>query len=221
MIKLYDLLFELEFTSQKEFDDYSKSHKIRPSTKVTIAGVQTTAGKASLRRGLPDKPYVNIFNREADKKTPNEKSIKEYSEEELQKINTSLYDVISDWVISSLDNTENRQNLLKKLDGIEIPAEYKEVPSEYLYRAKSKNTNSSTQKYVSYSYDISGAEKMKEWIKKIFGKSEDELEIIKKPANDVNILISIPSFLKYYKKSSGKEFDKLWKTEKEVIVKND
>jgi len=40
-------LNEMDFGNQKEFDKYSSQHKLRPSTKVTIAGKTTTAGKAS------------------------------------------------------------------------------------------------------------------------------------------------------------------------------
>ncbi len=46
MIRLKDILNELEFKSQAEFDAYAKQHDIRPSTKVTIAGRETTAGQA-------------------------------------------------------------------------------------------------------------------------------------------------------------------------------
>ena len=47
MIKLNDIIKELEFGSQKQFDTYADNHSLRPSTKVTIAGKKTTAGKAS------------------------------------------------------------------------------------------------------------------------------------------------------------------------------
>jgi hypothetical protein len=47
MIKLKNIISELEFTSQKQFDNYADNHTMRPSTKVTIAGKKTTAGKAS------------------------------------------------------------------------------------------------------------------------------------------------------------------------------
>lgn len=47
MIKLNDIIKELEFGSQKQFDTYADKHSLRPSTKVTIAGKKTTAGKAS------------------------------------------------------------------------------------------------------------------------------------------------------------------------------
>ena len=52
-MKLVDLipLKEIDFSSQKAFDTYSKSHKLRPTTKVKIAGKTTTAGQASKVKG--------------------------------------------------------------------------------------------------------------------------------------------------------------------------
>jgi hypothetical protein len=48
-MRLVDLipLQEIDFPSQKAFDTYNKSHKLRPDTKVTVAGRVTTAGRAS------------------------------------------------------------------------------------------------------------------------------------------------------------------------------
>ena len=40
-------LHEIDFPSQAAFDTYSKNHKLRPDTKVNIAGKNTTAGKAA------------------------------------------------------------------------------------------------------------------------------------------------------------------------------
>jgi hypothetical protein len=51
MIKLKSLLKEIEFATQKAFDTYSKNHKLRPDTKVKIAGKDTTAGAASQVKG--------------------------------------------------------------------------------------------------------------------------------------------------------------------------
>ena len=52
-MKLVDLipLKEIDFSSQKAFDTYSKNHKLRPTTKVKIAGKTTTAGQASKVKG--------------------------------------------------------------------------------------------------------------------------------------------------------------------------
>jgi hypothetical protein len=51
MIKLKDLIKEIEFSTQKAFDTYSKAHKLRPDTKVKVAGKNTTAGAASQVKG--------------------------------------------------------------------------------------------------------------------------------------------------------------------------
>jgi hypothetical protein len=66
-MKLVDLipLQEIDFASQKAFDAYSKNHKLRPTTKVKIAGKTTTAGQASKVKG------TSVFG--GDKK-PDDKS---------------------------------------------------------------------------------------------------------------------------------------------------
>jgi hypothetical protein len=48
-MKLVNLipLKEIDFRNQDAFDSYHKQHKLRPDTKVTIAGKTTTAGKAA------------------------------------------------------------------------------------------------------------------------------------------------------------------------------
>ena len=48
-MKLLNLipLKEIDFRNQDAFDDYIKQHKLRPDTKVTIAGKTTTAGQAA------------------------------------------------------------------------------------------------------------------------------------------------------------------------------
>jgi hypothetical protein len=48
-MKLINLipLKEIDFSSQGAFDTYNKQHKLRPDTKVNIAGKNTTAGKAA------------------------------------------------------------------------------------------------------------------------------------------------------------------------------
>ena len=45
-MKLTSLLNELDFRNQAAFDKYNSTHKVRNSTKVTIAGKTTTAGEA-------------------------------------------------------------------------------------------------------------------------------------------------------------------------------
>jgi hypothetical protein len=53
IMKLINLipLKEIDFSSQGAFDTYSKAHKLRPDTKVKIAGKTTTAGQASKVKG--------------------------------------------------------------------------------------------------------------------------------------------------------------------------
>jgi hypothetical protein len=66
-MKLINLipLKEIDFSSQGAFDTYSKAHKLRPDTKVKIAGKTTTAGQASKVKG------TSVFG--GDKK-PDDKS---------------------------------------------------------------------------------------------------------------------------------------------------
>ena len=58
-------LQEIDFASQGAFDTYNKAHKLRPDTKVKIAGKTTTAGQASKVKG------TSVFG--GDKK-PDDKS---------------------------------------------------------------------------------------------------------------------------------------------------
>ena len=44
-------LHEIDFRNQAAFDSYNKIHKLRPDTKVNIAGKNTTAGQASQVKG--------------------------------------------------------------------------------------------------------------------------------------------------------------------------
>jgi len=44
-------LQEIDFASQGAFDTYNKAHKLRPDTKVKIAGKTTTAGQATKVKG--------------------------------------------------------------------------------------------------------------------------------------------------------------------------
>jgi hypothetical protein len=46
-MKLKNLLSEIDFSSQAAFDAYKEKHKVRDTTKVNIAGKETTAGAAS------------------------------------------------------------------------------------------------------------------------------------------------------------------------------
>ena len=48
-------LQEIDFPSQGAFDRYNKQHKLRPDTKVVVAGRVTTAGRASQNSPSPVK----------------------------------------------------------------------------------------------------------------------------------------------------------------------
>jgi hypothetical protein len=56
-------LNELEFTHQASFDAYKKTHKMRPDTKVKIAGKETTAGEASKEPGMLQKLGAKLFGK--------------------------------------------------------------------------------------------------------------------------------------------------------------
>lgn len=209
MIRLTDLLNELEFASQEEFEEYSKLHNIRRDTEVIIAGRKTTAGQVKPIYKSTDAPVC----RPAKTTKPEEEKPK------LSRIvDEKVYDFISDWIVSSLTDMKTRQKLLSKLDSIDIPDRYKSVPSEYLYRAQKKGSKPE-EKYMTYSYTIEGAKRMKGWLAKTLNVEDNELEIVKVPVDKVNVLISIPTFFKVTEKSSGSKFKDLWEKETEVIVK--
>lgn len=130
-----------------------------------------------------------------------------------------IHSLLSDWIISSLSDTEKRQEIGSKLEALGIPEEYKTIPSSTLYRVVGKNTKPSSSKYISYAYDYRGLNKMTKWLKQIFGIKEENLDVIEVGSNDVNILICIPTFYKKTKIFGGRQFEKLWRTEYEVIVR--
>jgi len=55
-MKLKQLLSEINFGSQAAFDAYKEKHKVRDTTKVNIAGKETTAGEASKKSDSASKP---------------------------------------------------------------------------------------------------------------------------------------------------------------------
>jgi len=130
-----------------------------------------------------------------------------------------IHQLLSDWIVSSLSDTEKRQQIGYKLEALGIPEEYKTIPSSTLYRVRSKNTKPPSSKYVSYAYDYRGLNKMIKWLKQIFGVKEQDLEVVEVDPNNVNVIICIPTFYKKTKIFGGKQYEKLWKTEYEVIVK--
>ena len=78
-------LNEIDFPNQKSFDDYNRIHKLRPDTKVTVAGRVTTAGRAAMN----SKPTggTSVFNKGDDDIHPQLRALykqkfgKEYGEE--------------------------------------------------------------------------------------------------------------------------------------------
>ncbi len=130
-----------------------------------------------------------------------------------------IHSLLSDWIISSLSDTAKRQEIGVKLEELGIPEEYKQIPSSTLYRVVGKDKKPTSVKYISYAYDTRGLNKMTKWLKQIFNVNEDGLEVIEVDPQDVNVLICIPTFYKKTKIFGGRQFEKLWKTEYEVIVK--
>jgi len=55
-MNLKQLLSEINFGSQAAFDAYKEKHKVRDTTKVNIAGKETTAGEASKKSDSASKP---------------------------------------------------------------------------------------------------------------------------------------------------------------------
>jgi hypothetical protein len=66
-MRLVDLmpLNEIDFPNQRAFDDYNRIHKLRPDTKVSVAGRVTTAGRAA-QNSKPVKG-TSIFSKDAEK----------------------------------------------------------------------------------------------------------------------------------------------------------
>ena len=56
-------LQELEFTHQASFDAYRKNHKMRPDTRVKIAGKETTVKDASKEKSLLQKIGAKLFGK--------------------------------------------------------------------------------------------------------------------------------------------------------------
>ena len=59
-------LQEIDFPSQTAFDTYSKNHKLRPDTKVVVAGRVTTAGRAAQNSPTPVKG-TSVFSKDNTK----------------------------------------------------------------------------------------------------------------------------------------------------------
>lgn len=132
-----------------------------------------------------------------------------------------IHSLLSDWVVSSLIDTEKRQNIGSKLERIGIPEEYKSIPSPILYRVVGKSGVSPSSKYTSYAYDYRGVSKMVKWMKQVFDAKQEDLKVIEVDVNSVNVVICVPTFYKKTKIFGGRQYEKLWRTEYEVICRRD
>jgi hypothetical protein len=144
--------------------------------------------------------------------------VKENDQELDKQINT----ILQDWIISSLDDKEKRSFTLQKLLQLDIPEEYKQVPSNTMFRiirAEPGLTKIKLDKtpYSSYAYDYKGVKKILSWYKKDYN---DKLTSYLVEISVKDVIISIPTFYKKTKIWNGKYFDRLWRTEYEVIAKN-
>jgi hypothetical protein len=74
-MKLTSLLNELDFRTQAAFDKYNSTHKLRDSTKVTIAGKTTTAGQAEkkTKKKKPNSMFGTDYKKERDGKKDKKK----------------------------------------------------------------------------------------------------------------------------------------------------
>jgi transcription termination factor NusB len=139
-----------------------------------------------------------------------------------QELDKQINSVLQDWIISSLDDKEKRSSALQKLLQLNIPKEYKQVPSNTMFRiirAEPGLTKINLDKtpYSSYAYDYKGVKKILNWYKKDYNDNLVSY-LVEVPVQDV--VISIPTFYKKTKIWNGKYFDQLVKTEYEVIAKN-
>ena len=142
-------------------------------------------------------------------------------------LDLKIHSLLSDWVISSLDDYDKRDSIAKKLMLLKIPSEYKEVESPYMYRlihidkeGKAPFKLDERGEARSWAYHLFGITKMKEWYLDIYGKDESKsAAIVKKTVS--NVIINIPAFYnKFPKLLFGKKHSSLVFSEYEVICEN-
>lgn len=141
-------------------------------------------------------------------------------------LDLKIHSLLSDWVISSLDDYSKRDIIAKKLMLLEIPEEYKKVDSQYMYRLihidednkKFKLNEKGVAK--SWAYHLFGITKMKDWYLDIYGNNQDKkAAVVKKPVT--NVIINIPAFYnKFPKLLFGKKHSSLVFSEYELICEN-
>jgi len=113
-MKLVDLipLQEIDFASQKGFDAYNKAHKLRPDTKVTIAGKTTTAGKAAQAKG------TSVFGGANDKSITDIKTDKQVDASTVSKSILSNLRVKDSNDVVNKDADELQKRLSKGQNGV-------------------------------------------------------------------------------------------------------
>jgi hypothetical protein len=151
---------------------------------------------------------------------------KEVINSEPTELDLKIHELLSDWVISSLDDYSKRDKIAKELLKINIPEEYKQIDSRYLYRVVNMDKDPSSNFKLSkegiarsWAYHQFGIEKMKNWYLDIYG-DEGIFVMVKKPVT--NVIICIPNFYnKFPKLLYGKKHSGLVFSEYEVICKNE
>ncbi len=68
-MNLKKLINEIDFATQQAFDNYSKNHKMRPTTQVTVAGKKMTAAQAQAK-GTPSKADDKVADKVSTAFTP-------------------------------------------------------------------------------------------------------------------------------------------------------
>ena len=119
-MKLVNLipLQEIDFPTQKAFDTYSKAHKLRPDTKVKIAGKNTTAGQASQVKG------TSVFGNKTTKATTPKSNVSKYDAsgetdyfEEYDKLPDNIKDLMDTHLNDADDYDYKRlQNIQKEFE---------------------------------------------------------------------------------------------------------
>ena len=83
-MKLKNLINEIDFSSQAAFDAYKEKHKVRDTTKVKIAGKETTAGAASKKSVSTPKSGASANSKKVEPKKAEEPKKEEPKSEPTQ-----------------------------------------------------------------------------------------------------------------------------------------
>jgi hypothetical protein len=123
-MKLLDLipLKEIDFSSQKAFDAYNQKHKMKPDTKVTIAGKKTTAGQAA-QKSEPVKGASVFGNKtkstDVKSKAKELLSKSDYTDKSVSKLKDTADDLYNDLGVDA-DSKELALKLKKNIKGLHI-----------------------------------------------------------------------------------------------------